>query len=157
MKFTERNQDLIVKAGIGLLAYLILAKPVLNFLGITKGEGGKKAEAAGKDINSPFNPGLWTRLKLAPTADLNKRTAQAISAILFGLGLVSDDETRVIGAFKLMRSKAEVSYLSQQFNKGTGKDLVAYLMYGANALPQNGLSNDELNTIFTYINRLPVK
>lgn len=169
MKISDKNADLIVKISLFGLAYLFFAKPVLNFLGISKGAGVKEIENAGSDEGSPLNPNYFLNKLYVPfineykkgmvigTENLYNKIKKAAHEIYWAMGTFIDDEAAVKSAFDTMRTKAEVSALSAYFSVRYNKSLPLYLKYGANLMPQNGLNSDELLIITNYIRNLPVK
>lgn len=167
MKVSSNNQDLLFKLGIGAVAYLVFAKPILNFLGITKGAGERMAEFNSSNASSPFNTSLWSKYfyvsgtsgsgRKLITPALADKIKSAASLIYGAMGYLTDTESEVQAGFKMMDSKAMVSLLSNAFNTIYGKDLIEYLRKGKDLLPENGLSDAELKVIFNYVASLPLK
>ncbi len=71
-------------------------------------------------------------------------------------GVFQDDDAAVLGAIKSLKTQSQCSYLSYYFQQLYGHDLYSYLKSGGGVLPWDGLSNDHLTEINTYVNNLPL-
>lgn len=157
LKVSQKNQQTAIQVILFGVAYFVFAKPVLNFLGITKGAGERAAIDESKNPNSPFNPNLWQTLKVVPNEALKKKVMTAALIIHDAMGYVTDNEDEVFAAIKAMRTKTEISMVAYAFQAAFGKDLVQYLQKGRDIFPQNGLSDSELKQVFSLVARLPNK
>ena len=169
--FSEKNQDLLFKLALFLVAYLIFAKPVLNWLGITKSKGDKILNNEDTNPDSPFKTTLWQKYLFLPaqlggraisggkmiTADIADRCAKAAKNIFQAMGYFTDDEAAITAAFSSLKSQAEISLCSWYFTKNTNLDLLQYLTKGQDVMPQNGLGDYDILTIIKFAKSLPKK
>jgi hypothetical protein len=131
-------------------------------LGIKDDEADRKVNKIIQNISvaSPWSPAFY---KSAP-AGTNIKTTAFIDSVAklvwtsfttFGqnFSLGNDDEAQCIGAFKMLKSKAQVSFLCERFYHLYRQDLLPYLQGGT--WPQDRLSNDELTIITDYVASLP--
>lgn len=171
MKISEKTQDLIFKLGLFIVAYLIFAKPVLNYLGITKSKGDRILNNEDSNPDSPFKTTFWQKYLFLPaqlggraisggkmiTADIADRCAKAAQNIFGAMGYFTDDEAAITAAFGSLKSQSEVSLCSWYFTKNTNIDLLKYLQSGQDVMPQNGLGDYDILTIIKFAKSLPKK
>lgn len=166
MKLSQRNEDLLFKIALFGAGYLLFAKPILDALGITKSGTDKNIDYQSSSPDSPFNSNFWQRYmyyqdSMQPkgrklvTSSIVERINTAIKGLVNGFGYFSDNEDEIIGAVKLMRSKAEISLLSWYLYIKFKRDLLRYLQEGRGVLPQNGLSDNDMKIVLNYVNKLP--
>jgi hypothetical protein len=157
-----------IPIAIGIII-LLLGKKLLGMfdglgesLGIKDNENDRRVNKIIQTISvtSPWSPAFY---KSAPPGT-NIKTVSFIDSIAklvwtsfttFGLNfsLGNDDEAQCIGAFKRLKSKAQVSFLVERFYYLYKQDLLPYLQGGT--WPQDRLSNDELTIITDYVASLP--
>lgn len=154
---TEKTQDILIKFGIGAIAYFVFAKPILNFLGITKSSTQREANNLQSSIESPFNPSYWKKYVKGMTAEQKKKAAATSMGIYNAMGYFTDNEDEVLAAIKFLNSKVEVSMMAFMFSQMWGKDLLEYLRKGKDLLPENGLNDTELGEVINLVARLPIK
>lgn len=165
IKVSEKSQDLIIKIGLYVALYLLFAKPVLNYLGITKSRGDKIINDVLTNPNSALKPSYWQQFNpnAYPPAGVKISTARknqlqfAAKEIYEAMGYFTDDEEKIQSAFLSLKTKSEVSLMSYFFTQAYQKDLVAYLVNGKGSMPQNGLGDYDLQTIISFVSRLPEK
>ena len=154
----KEDQSLLLKAGLIGLGYFVIAKPILNFLGITKSAADKVIETVTNKPNTdnPFSPVFYQK---APAGALLLTTASANSfaqRIYDAMGWVYDDESAVYSVFKSLKSQSQVSFLSEKFQQKYGEDLLEFLKRGKNQFnAASGLSDTELQNIITIVQSLP--
>lgn len=163
VNLSQSTQDLIVKMVLFVLFYFIFAKPVFNFLGITKSKGDRIRDKELSDPNSPFKTDYWRKYyktaggsgsgKVLTVARSNQLKADA-KQIYDAFGIFTDDEDKISSAIYDCKTKAEVSIMSYYFTAQYKKDLLTYLANGKDLMPQNGLGDYELNIILTYVDSL---
>ena len=68
---------------------------------------------------------------------------------------ISDDFDAVLGVFKQLKTKSQVSYLAHKFNEIKGKDLLNWLQGGgALSWPADRFSAEQVNQLIKYVNGL---
>jgi len=165
MKVSEKSQDLLIKAGLFVVAYLVIAKPVFNFLGITKSKGDRIRAKELSDPNSPFKMEYWKRYYKYPgkipytgktlSGTRKKELEAAVKKLYDAFGYLTDDEDIISAVIYSLKTKSEVSIFATYFYIAYKKDLLTYLSNGKDLMPQNGLGDYELNIILTYVDALP--
>lgn len=160
---TNNNGDM--KLVIGGILGLILVNKVLVAFGLAKGQGTQMYETEVSDANSAFNTAYWRNFyysggtqpngrKPITTALIN-RAKQAAKTMVNAFGYVTDDEDEVIQAIQLCGTKAIVSLMAFYIANDYKTSLLGLLKYGKNVMPENGLSESELQNIITMVKRLP--
>jgi len=160
---SDKTQDLIVKISVFIILYLVFAKPIFNWLGITKSKGDRIRDKELSNPESPFKTTYWKRYYQYPGKTTGKVLSSKRSAelkedakkIYQAFGYFTDDEADISGAFYDCKSKAEVSIMSYYFTQGSGQaDLLTYLAHGKDLMPQNGLGDYDLQIIISYVDSL---
>jgi hypothetical protein len=140
----------------GVIAFSIIRK-VLEGLGLWNSKDTKALDNASTDPNSFWNPNYWLTIKppdKAWTYAISEATAdQWCDEIYNSFGAFNDDEEDVIGIFKRCRTKANCSFLAWAWDRYKGGDLLAYLRGGN--WPSDRLSDKDVNTINSFISKLP--
>jgi len=159
------NKKIIVYAVIFIAIYFLVIKKIFNFLGLTKGEGTRKYDDAVASGNSPFNSSYWRNYLYSGntpsngrrpiTQTLIDRMKKSAKEVYNSFGTFTDDEGRFMKALAMCKSKAEVSLMSFYFEQAHSDTLLSKMKYGAGSLPENGLSEGELNNAFNFVNSLP--
>lgn len=171
MEVSNDNKNLAFKIGLFIGIYLIFAKPVLNYFGITKGKGVKKLQTNEQNPDSPFKGALWKKYIYVPVSlggtaikggkavnsTVIQNVTQGADIIFNAMGYISDDEGAVKSVFSTLKTKSEVSLLAWFFTEKYKTDFLEYLRTGKDVMPQNGLSDSDLNTLINYVENLPVK
>lgn len=154
----QDNQKLIIYGGAVLLAYFGVLKPILNKLGITKSKEAKTIEEQENKTNkeNPFSPVFY---KLAPSGSklLTNKSADFFAKQIYdAMGVFGDDESKIYGVFRSMKTQSQVSFLAEKFQTKYKMDLLGYLKRGySNWNAASGLNADELNQVITIVNKLP--
>jgi len=157
MKLSERNQNLLITVAIAGGAFLLFVRPLLVKLGLAAGEGARAVNNLQRLPNNPFSPNYFLALKIKPSASLIAELEKKAKILWAAFGYFTDDEDAIFAVFKSLRSKAEVSLFSYYFTQYSHVDLLTFLQNGRDVLPENGLSDTEINNILAYVNRLPIK
>jgi len=167
MALNKQNENILFKVALFGAAYFLFAKPILNFLGITKGKGRQLADQYGSAVLSAFNPALYQKYyywynekannRKLITVDMTTRITKSAQNLWAAMGYFTDNEDQAFAAFKNLRSQCEVSILAGLLLSAKGKDLLQFLQKGQDILPENGLSDSEIEQIITYVSRLPLK
>jgi hypothetical protein len=116
-------------AGIGA-AYFLVIKPVLEAVGIKKTDADKKNDEAtnvnATTLNSAFNPNYY---KSIPNATLlTSASAKALATKIHdAIGFLTDDENAVLGVFRQLKFKTQVSFIASVFYQLFGEDLYIYI------------------------------
>ena len=104
---------------------------------------------------NPFNPNFF---RYAPAGSLLLTRAQAeklANDIFDALGYWYDDEAKIYGVFRSLKTKSQVSFLSDVFNQLHKLDLLEFLRKGKGVMPETGLNDTELSEVIGIVNRLP--
>lgn len=136
---------LLLIGGLGAAAYFGLLNPILKALGIKESKESKKASELGKE--DAFNPGYW-RKGGAGTLLITDLGSRAYAKVIYDAhGFFNDDEDKVRGVFRQMRTKSQVSFLADKFYKIYNKGLFDYL--------KTFLGSSDLAAIADIVERLP--
>lgn len=171
MKINDKSQTYIVLAIIIFAFYYLVIKPaskgITDVIGITDSADTKAVEKEVQNIKSPFSESLWRNYFYKAPATPNGR--QKLSGV-FQLaapkmvrdlkkcfGILSDNEKAVFVFFARFKTQCEISFFAACFNEIMKKDLLSFLREGFNALPQNGISDANVNKIIKAANKLPLK
>lgn len=162
VNLSQKSQDMITMVIIFVFIYLIFAKPIFNWLGITKSKGDRIRLKELSDPDSPFKTNYWRKYYQSQSNPRGKKlTSQRVTElhndakqIYDAFGVFKDDEDKISSAFFDLKSKAEVSIMSYYFENSYKKDLLTYLANGKDLMPQNGLGDYELNIILDYVSSL---
>ena len=157
--FLQRNEKLIIWAGMGAVVYFGLIKPVLIKFGVARSKDEKKADKKVEDVYSlpdnqnPFSPSYFEPmlqyiLNTNPKATVklwtDKYVTQTAVNIHKALGYVYDEEDEVFGPFRDIPSQIIVGQVARKFYQIYNKDLWTYLDEGDAIWWWSGLSHEEL-------------
>lgn len=164
-KFTEKQTDLMMKFVIFALAYFFVAKPLFNFLGITKSKGDRLKNKVASNPKSAFNITYWQEFdqnKYSPygskiTTARKKELQGYAKKIRNAFGFWVDTEPDIVYAFHSCKTQVEVSIMSYLFNQTYKKDMFTMLVEGIGYMPQNGLSDYDIQVLIDYVASLPKK
>lgn len=142
-------QNILLITG-GVLA-VSLVKQLLDKLGLGKDPGATEAT----DPMSAWNPTFWQQFSSYSYAITQAQAADYSKQIHDAFTIWNDDYNRIAAVFRLMKTKANVSYLAYVFNQIYGEDLLSFLGDGGGVLPWDGLSQIHLQTLIDLVHNLP--
>lgn len=148
--FLKDNQSIIIWGVVIYFGYTKLVKPFLDTLGITKSDEEIKIEKEVIKLDSPWNPNYWKQfgsrqVHLITDADLKKY----IDTIWNSVGYSYDDFEAVLGVFKKLQYKTQVSYLVSKFNQLHKKDLLTWLK--GDFWPSDRFSDAQVNQLIDLV------
>jgi len=150
----KKQQEAIIKYGIGaVLVYFLVARPILTKLGIVKSDKVLSIENESLKINTPWNPNYWKQFN-RPIIITDNVVNDMIATIEDSFGVLSDNYDVILGQFKKLSYKSQVSYLADKWQQKKGTDFLSFLGNGGGIFPWDGLSNDHLSSLITYVNNL---
>lgn len=133
-------------------SYFLLVKPILEKIGVLKSASEKQNQAAITE-QSAYNPAYYKqRGNVTITRAYAESAAQQIKNAFH---ILYDDFNTIIGVFKTLKNKSDVSYLSDVFLNNYGYDLYGYISDPNGIFPWDGLSTDHLTQINDLVNKLP--
>lgn len=138
---------------LGAIAIFLLKKgvldPLLESLNLKESsEDRESKKSEDKAALSVFNPNYY-KANL-PCTIITTSSADLLSKRIYdAMGFFNDDEAAVFGVFRQLKSKCQVSFLSERFYLIYKKDLLSYL--------KTYFNQSEMNTVFEIVNRLPIK
>lgn len=144
----------VLLIGGGLLAFTAI-KRLLIAGGIAAGPGTKNVSQQIIDPNSYWKPPYYKRkggliIKRAFAEQLSRQIHNAF-------GIFQDDFNAVMAAFSQIKTKSGVSFLADVFQQIYKEDLLTFLTNGGGILPWDGLSDNQLNSLLSFTNKLPDK
>lgn len=161
-KVGKINQGDVITALIALAGGYILIRgtglidSVLEFLHL---KTSKDTQTVDQTISSPdnaFNPNYWKNYTSFPHGAFTEQQAADLAQQIYdALTWYSDDFDQAFGAIKACFSKANVSFVSWEFQKQYQLDLLGYLRHGNNLTPLDGFSDTHIAEIVNYVNSLP--
>lgn len=171
MKINDKSQTYIVIAIIFFAAYYLIIKPAkkvfTDSLGITDSEDKKAIEKEVQTPLSPLNTLLWRRFFYQTPAQPNGRQKipgtfqlsmpKMVKDLKKCFGILEDNENAVFSFFARFQTQSEVSYFATAFKEIYKKDLFTFLRTGFDFVPQNGLSDGDVNKIIKAMNKLKLK
>ena len=144
-----------VLLGVGGLFAFKFVRDLLARFGLVEGAGGAAVNQQMTDAGSPWKPSYWQQFSTF-TYQLTAQQAQSYAETIHdAFGLFQDDFNSVLSVFSNMRTKANVSYLSDVFNQKYDEDLLSFLTNGGGLMPWDGLSDAHLKQITDLVNNLP--
>ena len=142
----------ILLIGGGLLGFNLIQK-LLQSIGIWSSPDTKALDNVATDARSFWNPNFYKQFSTYSYAITRAQAVQYIQQIMDAFGAFNDCEDCVIAVFKQLKTKSNVSYLSDVFYQTQGQDLLTYLRGGL--WPQDHLSDSDVNTINNFLSQLP--
>jgi len=139
------NGTLLAVGGISALAYFGVLNPLLKLFGIKESDASKKV----KDLDTAdyFNPNFWRKGGVG-TLIINAAGAQGYTKLIYdSKGTFNDDEAKLYGVFRALKTKSQVSYLAMKFQERYSKGLYEYI--------KNFLNDGELVTLKNILDPLP--
>jgi hypothetical protein len=147
------NSSLIIGLVVVYFGYTKVIKPLLEGVGLSQSEAELEVERQTSNPASPWNPNYWK--KGTATIITNDLVNKYINTIWNAPGYFNDDFDAVLGVFKQLKAKSQVSYLADKFNQVKGKDLLNWLLGGgALSWPADRFSADQVNQLIKYVNGL---
>jgi hypothetical protein len=157
----EKNK-LVINAVMIAAIYLLFARPILK---IFKRPGNQNYLEESSNPNSAFAGNFWMKYfyiagmtpggkRLLPLI-IYERCANAAKKIDDAFSTFSDDEKQFFAALNTLKTKVEVSLTAAILEQKYNVTLLSLMQYGRGRLPQNGLSDNELNIATNYVRNLP--
>jgi hypothetical protein len=149
MKKDSIDPNIIIKATVSLAAIFLVYK-IAQKLGLIPSKDDKKEEA---NLLALEGSSYWNYndfLQKAPPghALLTQAGAAAYVEDLWNAtGIFDDDEEKIYGVFRAMRTQSQIAALAKRFNQLKTKDLYGYL--------KDYLNETELLTIKNIIDQKP--
>lgn len=165
-----KNDNELLKYGLLIgAAYFLVVKPILLKLGVTKTAQEQKATEAiikedlSSNLDSPFSgtPYISKFSKGTKYRTLTGASARSlVNSIRQSMTNFGDNEQRVIGIFKQLKSKSQVAILSKTFFDTYNLDLWTFLKEGtpnSDLISQfyTGLNEKDLGIILNIVSKLP--
>lgn len=147
---------LLIGAG-GLLLYFGVVKPILETVGLKdSAEDKENANEVEKAVKlSAWSPNYYLNNKAKYSRTIDEASAQFLAdEINESWSWYDDDEQRIFAAFRMMRSKYELSMVAFFYSQKYKQDLLTRLK-NAWYYWQDGLTDEEFITISKIVNRLP--
>ena len=136
---------ILLVGGIAAGLYFGVFDPILKALGVKDSAEDKKAKDLGNA--EAFNPSYW-RTGGAGTLVITDAGARAYAKVIYDShGFFNDDEDKVRGVFRQLRTKSQVSYLADKFYQIYNKGLFDYL--------KTFLGSSDLSAISDIVRNLP--
>jgi hypothetical protein len=140
---TSQKDNLIGGAILLASLYFFVVRPLSKAFGKSNTE--LQNEQTLLKIESYFNPNFWrTGGQILTDSASFALTGKIENAI----GILYDDEAEIVSAFRVLKYKNQVSYLSFKYAQRFGRDLLTDL--------QKNLDAEELKPIYDHINKLPL-
>jgi len=151
--FLKDNQNLIIYGVLIYVGYSKVIKPILDKIGITKSDDEILIDDEVTKIDSPWNPNYYRQfgnrvVLLITRASLN----EYLATIWNSVGYFYDDFDAVMGVFKKLKSKTQVSQLVDEFNKRFNKDLLLWLK--GDTWPSDRYSVEQVNQLIQLVKGL---
>jgi hypothetical protein len=136
---------LLIVGGVGTGLYFGVFDPILQALHLKDSADDKKANDLGKE--KAFDPNYWKKGG-SGTLLITDLGSRAFAKVIYDShGFWNDDEDKVRGVFRQMRTKSQVSFLADKFYQIYNKGLYDYL--------KTFLGSSDLSAISDIVERLP--
>lgn len=145
----------IILIGAALIGFNLIQK-LLTSLGIWSSQDTKTLDslAGSSSAQNFWKPDYYLQFSSYPGGNITTPQAvDMVNMITSSFGMFNDCEDCVIGIFRNLKTKSNVSFLSKVFFDQTGKDLLTYLRGGL--WPEDHLSDADVNTINSFLSTLP--
>lgn len=144
---------LTIGAGFLLLQGMGIFTKLIDSIGL----GGNPTTPEQSNPNSAWKPSFWQSIpdgtpKLLITESFATDWTETIHD---AFGLTEDDFNEILNVFSQLKTKSQVSYLSDKFQQRYGADLLSFLTDGGGILPWDGLSKPHLKILLDYVDKLP--
>lgn len=149
---TKENAMPFVYFGGAIIGYIVLRKLLIELHLIDSPET-KVLDAASNDPTSFWNPNYYKQFTTFTYSITRAEAEQLVRQIEDSFGPVNDCEECAIAVFHTLKTKAQVSYLSDIFYQQTSNDLLTYLRGGS--WPEDRLSDTDVAGLQSFINNLP--
>ena len=129
MKKESIDPNILIKAGVSLAAIFLVYK-IAQKLGLIPSKDDKKEEKYLLDLQGANYWNYNDFLQKAPPghALLTQAGAAAYVQDLWdATGIFNDDEEKIYGVFRAMRTQSQIAALAKRFNQLKTKDLYGYL------------------------------
>ena len=151
--FLKDNSQLIIGLVVVYFGYTKVIKPILESVGLQKSDEELEIEKQTSNPGSAWNPNYWRKggATLIREADVQR----FVNTIWNAPGYLFDDFDAVLGVFKQLKTKSQVSYLAHKFNEAKGKDLLNWLQGGGPlSWPADRFSANQVNQLIKYVSGL---
>ena len=152
-----KNIGFVVVTIIAIVAMFLITRAVLIKLGVLKSKEQKQREKEVANPNSPFSPLFWQKAPSGSKIITEAVVQKYIYDIYHALGFWHDDFDTIMGTFRKLATKSQVSYMADKFYQRYKVDLLSFLNDGNStlSLPFDGLTNAHVTQIINYVNNLP--
>jgi hypothetical protein len=167
---TKQEENFYIRIGVLVGAYFFILQPILQKLGIQKTSEQLKDEeekkGAASNLESPFSPRYWkNELVIKKKVELLTTKAKTqFAAILYSAlnkGYLGDDLASILGVFRQLKYKTQLSFLADFFAQKYQLDLYKTLDDGVRRVVdrftpfnRSGLSSSEMSQILQIVNNL---
>lgn len=147
----EDVMTFVLIAGVFLSFDMI--KKILESVGIWKDKATKTLDSAMTNPDDAFNPNFYKQYSNFNYAISTAQAEAYAKRIYDSFGFFNDCEECVKAVFYEMKTKSNVSFLSEVFQTKYGKALLPFLRGGV--WPQDRLSDSDVAEIYNYVQKLP--
>jgi hypothetical protein len=129
MKSNQIDPNVIIK-GVATLAGLYLVYKVLQKVGVVPTAAANQAQQNLQQLEAANYWDYNNFFKTAPPGHALLTMAGAaayVNDLWNATGYLNDDEEKIYGVFRAMRTKSQVAALAKRFNQLKNKDLYGYL------------------------------
>jgi hypothetical protein len=148
--FLKDNQNLIIYGILIYVGYSKVIKPILDKVGITKSDEEILIEKEITKLDSPWNPKYYRQFGSRPVTLIRSTAIDGmLTTIWNSVGYFYDDFDAVLGVFKQLSTKTQVSQLVEKFNQKYKKDLLVWLK--GDLWPSDRYSNEQVNQLIQLV------
>lgn len=164
INLTKEQKELFTVGAVvaGVIVVVLIGKKLADIvggfggaLGLTDTEADKKAANAisGAEAKDYFSPSFLKKAPLgAKVVLLTQASANAKAKRIYdAIGIFTDNENEIVGAFNDLTTKSQVSFLAQAFKNLYKQDLLNFLRTKLDTQSQK----EALTTILNRLDKLP--
>lgn len=150
------NVNTVILIAGGFIGLSVVTKILASF-NLWTGPGGQAANNEAANPHSAWKPAFW---KSAPIGThlmiLTKDDGDNLIKIIYhAFTVFQDDFNAIFNVFSLLKTKSQVSYLSDLFQKKYNNALLTFLQDGGGIMPWDGLSDGHMKILMDLVKNLP--
>jgi len=149
MKKNSIDPNVLIKAGISIAGLFIVYK-LLQKTGLLPS---KESKEAAQNLQQLESATVWDYNKFLSTLPAGAKLLTQAGAAAYvndlwdATGIFNDDEEKIYGVFRAMKTQSQIAALAKRFNQLKAQDLYSYL--------KNYLNESELITVKKIIDQKP--
>ena len=151
-KISSKDVLTVATAG-GVVLGFVLLKKVFTKVGIFDSPETKNIDKEITNPESAFNPNFYKKYSFYTYAIDRSKANEYAKKIYDSFGFFNDCEECIFSVFYSLKTKSNVSFVSESFQNLYGQALLPFLRGGW--YPQDRLSDSDVSKILDFVSKLP--